>query len=165
MDEIIPNYWPVNCFGCSPRNVQGLQLVFRRTTQGCVTRCVIPEHLCGFDGVVHGGIVCTLLDETAAWAMFGWHGRTGLTKLMTIRYLRPVPAGTELLVEAHVISHDENHAEIGSTVSSDGVLLAEAQTTWRLLHPMQMAKIVGMEATVLESILTRYQALRQEPAP
>gem|GEM_PF-4431615 len=60
----MPNLWPGNCFACSPRNRYGLKLIFFRTEQG----------------IAHGGIVATLLDEVAAWALIAHAGNPGLPR-------------------------------------------------------------------------------------
>jgi hypothetical protein len=75
----IPNYWQGHCFGCSQTNTHGLQLRFWLSGEGCFTRCTIPERLCGWDGLVHGGIVAALLDEVAAWTIIARLGRLGIT--------------------------------------------------------------------------------------
>ena len=56
----------------------------------------------GWDGIAHGGILATLLDEAMAWAtasreMFGFTAR------MTIEYRKPVPVGMPIRVEGRIV--------------------------------------------------------------
>ena len=97
-DREIPNDWTGNCFGCSRKNTQGLRLRFWLSEEGCFTKCTIPDHLCGLDGVVHGGIVTVLLEEVAAWMITACLSRLGITREISVRYLKPTRTNAELLV-------------------------------------------------------------------
>ncbi len=47
----------------------------------------------GWEGIAHGGIVATILDEVMGWALAAadaW----GYTAKLSIAYRRPVPVGT-----------------------------------------------------------------------
>lgn len=157
----IPNTWSGNCFGCSPSNRHGLQLRFWHTEGGCYTRCTLPEHLCGFDGVTHGGIVAALLDEVSAWAVMARLGRMGVTREITIRYLRPVPTGQELVAEARVVDSDERSARVYASVRSagdgasegSGPVLAECESAWALPRLANVAKIVGADEAALRAFM------------
>ena len=150
----IQGRWPGSCFGCSPTNPHGLQLRFRRVEQGCATRCAIPDKLCGFDGLVHGGIIATLLDEAAAWALIAHLGRLGLTREMTTRYFKPVPTNTDIVVEGRILSHDTHNAVIRSSIhAADGTLLAEAESKWAFAKLSRIASIAGVEEKILQQFL------------
>ena len=57
-----------SCFVCGESNPLGLQLRFHADGDEVRTRFVPrPEHI-GFKGVVHGGLLATLLDEIMVWA-------------------------------------------------------------------------------------------------
>jgi uncharacterized protein (TIGR00369 family) len=150
----IQGQWPGSCFGCSPKNPHGLQLRFRRVEHGCAAGCTIPDRLCGFDGLVHGGIIATLLDEAAAWALIARLGRLGLTREMTTRYFKPVPTNTEISLEGHIVSHDAHNAVIRSSIhSADGTLLAEAESSWAFAKLSRIASIAGVEEKILQQFL------------
>ncbi|HEX2075525.1 MAG TPA: PaaI family thioesterase [Geodermatophilus sp.] len=55
----------------------------------------------GPPGVVHGGVVATLLDHVLARATRA-AGRGGLTATLTVRYRRPVRLGVPLLLTAEI---------------------------------------------------------------
>jgi uncharacterized protein (TIGR00369 family) len=146
--------WPGHCFGCSRNNPYGLQLRFWRAEQGCVARCVVPDRLCGFDGLVHGGIIATLLDEAAAWAVIAHLGRLGLTREMTTRYIRPVPTNTEILLEGSIKSHDPHNAVVRTTIhATDGTLLAESESIWAFAKLSRIASVAGVEENILQLFL------------
>ena len=150
----VQGHWPGSCFGCSATNPQGLKLSFRHTEQGCSTSCTVPGNLCGFDGLVHGGIIATLLDEVSGWAIFSHLGRLGVTREMTTRYQKPVPINTELIIEGRIVSHDERTAVVRATIhSTDGMLLAEGDSAWAFPRLSRMANLAGIEEGTLQQFL------------
>lgn len=150
----VQGQWPGSCFGCSSRNLQGLQLRFFHTEEGCATNCTIPDTYCGFEGLVHGGIIATLLDEAAGWSIFARIGRLGVTREMTTRYLKPVPTNAELRVEGAILSHDERSAVVRSTIhSADGTLLAEGESTWAFPRLGRIASLANVPEGTLQQFL------------
>ncbi|MDD3294828.1 MAG: PaaI family thioesterase [Geobacteraceae bacterium] len=146
--------WPGACFGCSPNNTNGLKLRFRHAEQGCVTRCSLADSLCGFDGLVHGGILSTILDETAAYALFAHLGRFAVTQEMTTRFIKPVATNTEIVVEGRVVRHDKVKARVHCSIHSpDGVLLTEADSDWVFVKTSRIASLAGVEEAVLLDFL------------
>ena len=82
-----------SCFGCGLDNLHGLQLDgFERDGDRVTTVVEIPERFCGFEGVVHGGVVATTLDEISAWAAMLTEGVFVFTARLDISYRRKVPA-------------------------------------------------------------------------
>ena len=158
MDEReIPNYWPGSCFGCSRKNSQGLNLRFWLTEKGCYTRCVIPDHLCGIDGVVHGGIITLVLEEVAQWTIISHFGKFGMTREVTVRYLKPVLTNMEIRVEAEIIDQKEKNVLFRCTVyDSGGVLLTESESNWVLASPSTIAKATAVDESMLGEFLSKY---------
>ena len=153
----IPNYWTGQCFGCSRSNAHGLQLHFWLSDQGCFTKCTVPAHLCGIDGLVHGGIIALLLDEVAQWTLIGRYAKFGITREISVRYLKPVPINTELTVEAHVVSRDEKNVVLKSTICvSPDVPLAEGESKWLLSSPSTIAKLSTVDESTLQQFLSKY---------
>lgn len=81
-----------NCFVCGPGNPRGLQLNFRLEDELCISRFTpSPEH-CGYDGVTHGGIIFSALDDVMANWLF-LKGHRAYTARCEIRYRDPLPTG------------------------------------------------------------------------
>lgn len=153
----IPNYWPGNCFGCSKNNIQGLHLRFWLTEKGCYTRCAIPDHLCGIDGLVHGGIITLLLEEVAQWTIISHLGRFGMTREISVRYLKPVPTNTEILVEAQIINQGEKNIVFRSNVhNSEGIFMVESESNWIFVSPSAIAKVTAVDELMLREFLAKY---------
>lgn len=90
------------CFVCGQANPRGLRLLFRAAEDGGVSaEWRPPEDLEGFEGIIHGGIVSTVLDEAMSKAVMasGWKA---LTCELRVRLRRPVRPGTALRVRERV---------------------------------------------------------------
>ncbi|MGH2516606.1 MAG: PaaI family thioesterase [Ktedonobacterales bacterium] len=91
------------CFACGMRNDAGLQLVFRQEGEEIVTEYTPDPRFQGFPGVLHGGILTTLLDETLSrTAMI--EGRWMMTGKLEIRFRNAAPVGRSLRVSARTLS-------------------------------------------------------------
>lgn len=122
------------CFVCGQRNPFGLHLVFRVEDQSVVADFQPREEHQGFPGVIHGGIVAALLDETLGrTSLLGEHPEWTMTGRLEVRYRRYVPYGPLLRVRARLTTERRRVLQASGvlTLSSDeSVVLAEAQGTF-----------------------------------
>ena len=77
------------CFGCGAANPQGLHLTFTVTDNGVISTFTPLDVHQGYEHVVHGGIISTLLDEVMAWAVAA-AGIWAVTGEMQVRFRRPL---------------------------------------------------------------------------
>ncbi len=74
--------------------------------------------------MLHGGIIAVLLDE-AMGKVGRFRGIRAVTAELKIEYLRPVPVGQEIIVEAREVEmNGRNTFREGEIRSGTGVLLA-----------------------------------------
>lgn len=152
--------WPGSCFVCSEGHPHGLGLRFHHTLDGVACITAVPAGYCGFDGMVHGGIISALMDEAAAYALFARHGRLGVTREITVRFLKPVPTGTKLRVVGQVLSFDPPQAEVTMAIyDEEGQRLAEGRTTWSFPRLSRIAALAGVEEEVLQGFLDDCQKM------
>ncbi len=59
---------PHSCFACGELNAVGLRLVLHVAGDTCWTETTLAPDFCGWEGITHGGIVATILDEVMGWA-------------------------------------------------------------------------------------------------
>ncbi|MGW3206782.1 PaaI family thioesterase [Streptomyces sp. NPDC001135] len=91
-----------HCFGCGPGQSHGLHLEARAGDGVSLTAefTVQPAHQ-GAPGLAHGGVLATALDETLG--SLNWLLRTiAVTGRLETDFVRPVPLGTTLYLEAEV---------------------------------------------------------------
>ncbi len=55
----------------------------------------------GWEGIVHGGILCTILDEVMAWALVG-EDNWGVTARMAVEFKRPVEVAMPIRAEGWI---------------------------------------------------------------
>jgi uncharacterized protein (TIGR00369 family) len=94
---------PHACFACGQLNLHGLHLELHVAGDTCWTELALRPEFQGWEGIAHGGIIATILDEVMAWALASadaW----GYTARMTIEYRRPVPVGARIRGEGRVVS-------------------------------------------------------------
>ncbi len=152
----VPNLWEFNCFGCSPSNDHGLKLKFYLSDEeeGCFTECIISDNFCGFDGLVHGGIIAALLDEVAAWTIICQLYEVGITREIKTRFLNPVRANSKIRVEGEIIDYEGKNVTVLSKITSNkGLLLAEAESKWVIPSISTLAKIGGMNKEYIKQLI------------
>ena len=115
------------CFACGQRNEAGLKLRFHRDGNRILADYHPARRYQGFPGVLHGGILATMLDETMS--------RTGalrqqwlMTGKLDIRYRRPAPVDQPLRVWGEIARERDGAIDaIGAVELTDGTVLAEAR--------------------------------------
>jgi uncharacterized protein (TIGR00369 family) len=119
------------CFVCGRENPVGLHLHFYEDLEAhqIIVPLNIPEQYQGYPGVVHGGILATILDETTGRAINV--GRDAeqfwVTAKLEIRYRRPTPTETPLTAVGWVVSLRSRTAEVAGEIRlPDGTVTAEA---------------------------------------
>jgi uncharacterized protein (TIGR00369 family) len=89
------------CFACGANNPKGLHLSFRTIGDEHVTEFVPTAEYQGFTGIVHGGILATLLDE--AMGRYLWQeGHHAVTAELKVSLHRPAYIGQRLRVAGRI---------------------------------------------------------------
>jgi uncharacterized protein (TIGR00369 family) len=107
------------CFGCSPTHHTGFRLQFCKEDDAISTFFDPGESHQGPPGVMHGGLVTTLADELAAWAIIGLLGKFGFTGSLNAKFLNPVRVGRRVTGRSRIVRD-------GSRVVVVGVVLRQA---------------------------------------
>lgn len=128
-----------SCFVCGRDNPVGLKVVWENHPEDgeIRTTVTVPDEFNGYPGVAHGGIVATLLDETAGRAVLleGSPDDLMVTAKMEVTYRRPTPTGTPLLVTGRIVGRSEKRAETTAEIRlPDGTVSARA-TVWLARPP------------------------------
>jgi uncharacterized protein (TIGR00369 family) len=103
----IPKPQGHNCFACGTENPIGLNLQFYRLADTVCTELTLERRYEGWEGVVHGGIVSTLLDEVMSWAIMYRKKVFLVTRKMDIKYVRPVLVGMPLTVAGRLVDDSQ----------------------------------------------------------
>lgn len=116
------------CFGCGPANTGGLRLdFFLASDRSVVCTPSVPSDFEGHAGLLHGGIIATLLDEAMSKSVRAC-GFTAMTRHMEVDYLRPVPSVTPLRIEGRVTrSEGRKHWSEARILNAEGTVLAQSK--------------------------------------
>lgn len=91
-----------NCVVCSPLNERGLGLEFTLTEDGSVkTVFNCDKDFEGYQDVLHGGIISSLIDGAMTNCMFA-HGYIAVTAELNVRFQHPVVIGPPATVRAWI---------------------------------------------------------------
>lgn len=129
-----------HCFGCGRLNPHGLRLQFYLADDGVAAPFTPEQRHEGYTGVVHGGIVTTVLDEVMAWALYA-RGIWAVTGDLRVRFRRPVEVGMPARATGRLVSEHGRLIEVAGELRrvSDEALLAEATGTF-VRVPEDMAR-------------------------
>ncbi len=90
-----------NCFACGTLNANGLGLILHVEPARCWTELQLDQRFEGWEGIAHGGIACTILDEVMAWSLVG-NDDWGVTARMAVDFRRPVPLASPIRAEGWI---------------------------------------------------------------
>jgi acyl-coenzyme A thioesterase PaaI-like protein len=132
------------CFGCGPKNEEGLRIRSYDAGDGTVvtTWQPRPEHE-AFDGFVNGGILGTLIDCHSNWtAINALLARSGaseapstVTAEYSVQFLRPTPSDQPLRLIGKAVSIKDDRVTVDTTVQVDGTTTAKGRATFVAVKP------------------------------
>lgn len=126
------------CFGCGQLNEHGLrlELVPDPNGYGVYTSFTPPPRTEGYTGMVHGGIITTVLDEVMAWSL-ARHGIWAVTGSLSTRYRQPVALGEPTTATGYLLRDRGRAIEMRGEIrrDADGALLAEATAMFIRVPP------------------------------
>lgn len=152
------------CFVCGVENPFGLKIrFFNESFQQVVARITLSDEYQSYPGIVHGGILATILDETMGRAILAegdqprtiTDARFMFTAKMETRYRQPVPLNQEFTVRARVDNDRGKLAQVsGEVVLADGSVAVEASAT-----------LVNIPQDQIEAMLVQPEALGWQVYP
>jgi len=121
-----------NCFVCGKNNPNGLQLSFEidKERQILHTTFVASPTFQGWDGIVHGGMISTLLDEAMAKLIYEL-GYQAVTASLEIKFKKPALILEPLHVYGEITEVSKRLIRAKAHVAKeDGTILAKGTSTF-----------------------------------
>ncbi|HEV8228797.1 MAG TPA: PaaI family thioesterase [Candidatus Limnocylindria bacterium] len=140
-DRFSPNG---TCFGCGPRNDEGLRVKSIALDDGTVVATWrASKHHEAFEGALSGGIAGTLLDCHSNWtATYHLMRRSGaatppctVTAEYAVRFLRPTPTAGPIELSARPIEIADDRAVVEAELRAGGKVCATARGTFVAVKP------------------------------
>jgi len=121
-----------NCFGCAPKNDNGLQLTFAEDGDEIVSDWTPKPYFQGYLNVLHGGIQTTLMDEIASWTVYVKVKTPGVTSRAELKFRKTIYIDQgPLHLRAKVLRIRKNLADIDVKLfDSNSQLCAEGLFTF-----------------------------------
>lgn len=150
MENLIPTQgialqdaWPdATCYGCGPANVQGLHIKSYWSADGSAVVAVFhprPEQNAGFENVMYGGLVASLIDCHSIWTAIAFtyraegrpHGDlpaiSFVTGTLEVRYLKPTPLDQPIMLSAIVEETQGKKSTVRCTLGTAEQITAEGR--------------------------------------
>jgi len=118
------------CFGCGEGNPGGLKLKFKWDGKQAVAEFTPGEMHAGWPGVVHGGLLATMLDEAAGWSALE-RGIDMVTAKMEVLFRNPARIGVPLIITGAITRENTKRFEAYSSITTrDGAMIAECNSVY-----------------------------------
>jgi len=140
------------CFGCGETNPIGLQMQFLSDGQRVYSFVTVPPTMAGWDQTVHGGILSTILDEIMGWSVIYLLKKIGVTKSITVDFIKPVRVGKRLTVVGAIEEmHSDRHVMVtGEIYSDEDMLCAKAQGKFVAMSTQAAVRLGVMSSEYME---------------
>ena len=116
------------CFVCGRENPLGLRLCsFVDTDTGNARTTFTPrlEHI-GFENIIHGGILATLVDELMVWTAIWASGKACVAAELSLRFVRKAEPNQQLEAIASITRNRSRLIETSAEVKACETLICTA---------------------------------------
>ena len=115
------------CFACGQGNPLGMHLDGFERHEASVRAPFRPRpEYGGFEGVLHGAIVATALDEILAWSAMLLEGVMVLTGTLDLSFRAPAPVDAEYMLQGLAEDRRGRRLKLTGSMQLDGKVIAEA---------------------------------------
>jgi uncharacterized protein (TIGR00369 family) len=115
-----------HCFVCGRRNDGGLRLDPSSHDGRALLEWTPDPRFQGYAGVLHGGLISTLLDEAMAHAVVSRVGFSPTVEI-AVQFLKPVRTGTPLRVTAEILEERRRVVVAEAELVQEGEVRARAR--------------------------------------
>ena len=119
-------YGHYNCLLCGEHNRWGLGLKFELLDDGRVhSHFSSSRVLQGYEGILHGGVQCALLDSAMVHCLFH-NGVKAVTADMNIRFFESIPCTAEIDLYGELLERKRTLFYMKSEITYNGKPMAKA---------------------------------------
>ncbi|HAU31664.1 MAG: Phenylacetic acid degradation-related protein [Desulfotomaculum sp. 46_296] len=104
------------CIACSSSNPNGFHVEFKLQDNVCRAYFTAGENHQGRNGLMHGGLISTLLDEAMGQLLWS-QNKIAVTAEMKISFSLPVSIGEKLLIEARETDSSRRLCKLSAAIT------------------------------------------------
>ena len=150
------------CFACSPENPIGLKLKPVHDGEKVTAEFTAGKFHQGWNDVVHGGILYTLLDEVNAYAMLCQGIEFGVTAQSEIRFKQVAPINEPIQASAWVTKLTKRLVETkGVLTLKDNTVIADGDFLFYVLRQSKMTILWDMDGVIADSSSFHFAAWQE----
>jgi acyl-coenzyme A thioesterase PaaI-like protein len=140
-EPAIQNKFHRNCFACGSNDGIGLGLKFYKNEEGVVFGNFFadPKYE-GYSGIIHGGIIATLLDSAMTHCLL-MKDIPALTGRLSIKYSTPIRTGTVVKLEARIVDQFHEMFMLQGKAWVDGKKVASAEARYVELRQLAHRRV------------------------
>ena len=114
----------------------------------------VPEHLCGWNNLVHGGVISAILDEIMGRSAMYQLKTLVMTKSMTVDFLRPIYIGEELRAEGRAVEVRNDREAIfqGLIYNEKEKICARSTGTFAMFKPDALRKKGVVDENLIDDL-------------
>ncbi len=140
------------CFACSQDNPIGLKLKPTYDGEKVVVQFTAGKFHQGWDNVVHGGILYTLLDEVTAYAMLCHGIELGVTARSEIRFRQAAPINEPIQASSWITKLTRRLVEAkGVLTTNNGIVIADGDFLFYVLRQSKRTILWDMDGVISDS--------------
>ena len=114
------------CFACGMDNPDGLCIQWNTEGSTTTAQFVPDKKFQGWKGLLHGGIIATLLDEAMTRLACELYG-SAVTAEMTVRYVKPARIGETIFIRGERVAESRKLVEMKAELTDrSGKTIAHA---------------------------------------
>lgn len=132
------------CIACGQKNPFGLKIpfFFDEEKKTVFADIIFEKHFIGYDNIIHGGIITTVLDESMAWINIEITLRMALTKTIRVNFLKPVKVDIKYRVESYIKEKNDNKSLTYACLKDpEGHICAESEGEFILMSEPRSKKM------------------------
>jgi len=155
-------YTTMLCFACGKKNPIGLRLKPFHDGEKVVIEFRPSEFHQGWDNIIHGGILYTLLDEAAAYAMLCHGIELGVTGKSTIRFKHVAPVNEPIYTSAWVTKIARRLVTVkGVLTLKDNTVVAEGDFLFYVWNWSRKAFLWDLDGVIADSYAFHFAAWQE----
>jgi acyl-coenzyme A thioesterase PaaI-like protein len=124
------------CFACGSHNPRGIhmQVKYRHDISAAESLLSLPKEFQGWQDVIHGGILATLLDEIMMHAVWHFAG-AGVTLGLEVQFRQPLAPAEMVLVRGNITETKGRRLKVRGEIirQGDNKLIANSLGRFLLL--------------------------------